>query len=570
MVEMIPENLISDEVKSEAERDLFYQFRDETTDEKFVVLHSLALPEHKVKKIGEIDFVIISRDGITCVEVKGGIVKREHGKWSFTNRYGHTNIKTESPFRQASGNMCSLNECLRKRLKKDDPIINCTYACCVMMPNCVFKDDSPEVIPEICFDQRSDISLKKIVETSMNYWKSRNIHHIIRDELDDDDIKRAAGVLRGDFCCTTILKSHLDQIDKKISTFTKEQFDIFDQISDNSRMMISGPAGSGKTILAMEFAERSFYEGKNVLYLCYNRSIAQYVKDCFAIKKIDVTVKTFHAYLEDLCGLEDKSDDSSHYFNQVLPEIFLNLKSHFEYDLLIVDEGQDLLTPININCFDKMIKSGIQNGAWAIFYDLNQNIFNENDMFEGCFSKISKYAMKFRLTKNCRNTKEIINTNINISNVTTQGTPLVEGGVDSINKTYSSSLDEFNQVVEALFDLQNRSVSASDIVLLSKYSLDNPKNCLYGQDLKCLPWPIKSSMPLWRSRKDEIRFSTIHSFKGLDAKVVFLMDVDDFKSPQARSLNYVGISRAEAMLYLFYDEKKNNEREQMLLESFKK
>ena len=47
------------------------------------------------------------------------------------------------------------------------------------------------------------------------------------------------------------------------------------------------------------------------------------------------------------------------------------------------------------------------------------------------------------------------------------------------------------------------------------------------------------------------------------------MDVDDFQSPQARQLNYVGISRAEALLYVLYDESKNAEREQMLIASFK-
>lgn len=569
MVEMIPNNLISDEVKSEAEKDLFYQFRDEKTDENFVVLHSFALPEHQKKKFGEVDFVIISRKGIVCVEVKGGIVSRRNGKWLFTNRYGHANEKNEGPFLQAQGNMSSLQKCLKKRLDDNDPIVNCTYACCVVMPSCVFEDDSPEVIQDICFDQKSEISLRNIVDASVEYWNLRNRYGFVRDELSDDDIKRAAGILRGDFCCTTILKNDLDRIGKKIATLTEEQFDVLDQISDNARVLISGPAGSGKTILAMDLAERSFYEGKDVLYLCYNKSIAQYVRDCFAEKKIDVKVKTFHAYLEDCCGKEEISDDYNRYFNQILPEKFLNQKNCFEYDLLIVDEGQDLLIPTNLKCLEKVVKHGMENGNWAIFYDVNQNIFNANASFEACFSELSRNAMKFKLTKNCRNTREIIDTNINVSNVTTQGTPLVDGGLESVNLKYSSLQDEFNQVVEILHELRGKSVPACDIVLLSKYSLDNPQNCLYGKNLDLMPWPLKTTPPLWKSRKDEIRFSTIHSFKGLDAKVVILMDVDDFQSPQARQLNYVGISRAEALLYVLYDESKNAEREQMLIASFK-
>lgn len=569
MVEMIPNNLISDEVKSEAEKDLFYRFRDEQADENFVVLHSYALPEHQSKKFGEVDFVIISRKGIVCVEVKGGIVSRRNGKWFFTNRYGHTNEKNEGPFQQAQGNMSSLQKSLKKLLDDNDPIVNCTYACCVVMLGCVFEDKSPEVIPDICFDQRSEISLTNIVDSSIEYWNSRNKYGFVRDELSDEDIKRAAGILRGDFCCTTILKNDLDRIEKKIATLTEEQFDVLDQMSDNARVLISGPAGSGKTVLAMELAERSFYMGKDVLYLCYNRSIAQYVKDCFAEKNVDVNVRTFHAYLEDCCGKEGVNENADRYFNQILPEKFLDQKNSFAYDLLIVDEGQDLLISTNLKCLDKMIKSGLQNGNWAIFYDVNQNIFNANESFETCFSKLSCNAAKFKLTKNCRNTREIIDTNVSVSNVTTQGTPLVNGGLDSVSLKYSSLQGEFDQVIEVLHELREKSVPACDIVLLSKYSLDNPKNCLNGRNLELLPWSLKTTPPLWKARKDEIRFSTIHSFKGLDAKVIILMDVDDFRSPQARLLNYVGISRAEALLYIFYDESKNAEREQMLIESFK-
>jgi superfamily I DNA/RNA helicase len=53
---------------------------------------------------------------------------------------------------------------------------------------------------------------------------------------------------------------------------------------------------------------------------------------------------------------------------------------------------------------------------------------------------------------------------------------------------------------------------------------------------------------------DAIRFSTVASFKGLEADIVLLLDVDDLESVGALSSIYVGASRAKVLLVLFLDE----------------
>ena len=73
MVQMIPD-IISKEIKSTAEKNLFAQFRNTELREKVVILHSLGVAEHVNNIFGEIDFVIISKEGFLCVEVKGGAV----------------------------------------------------------------------------------------------------------------------------------------------------------------------------------------------------------------------------------------------------------------------------------------------------------------------------------------------------------------------------------------------------------------------------------------------------------------------------------------------------------------
>lgn len=79
---------------------------------------------------------------------------------------------------------------------------------------------------------------------------------------------------------------------------------------------------------------------------------------------------------------------------------------------------------------------------------------------------------------------------------------------------------------------------------------------------------LKTSGPLWRAKKNEVRFSTISSYKGLEAKIVILIDVDRFSDEDTRLLNYVAASRACAMLYVIYDQKAEQERQGMMLSGF--
>ena len=75
---------------------------------------------------------------------------------------------------------------------------------------------------------------------------------------------------------------------------------------------------------------------------------------------------------------------------------------------------------------------------------------------------------------------------------------------------------------------------------------------------------------LWRAKKTEIRFSTISAYKGLEAKVVILIDVDGFTEHTLRMLNYVAISRASTLLYVLYDKSKESERQNMMVTSYLK
>ena len=79
---------------------------------------------------------------------------------------------------------------------------------------------------------------------------------------------------------------------------------------------------------------------------------------------------------------------------------------------------------------------------------------------------------------------------------------------------------------------------------------------------------LKTTGPLWKAKKNDVSFSTISGFKGLESKIVIMIDVDHFSDEDTRLLNYVAASRACAMLYVLYDCNAEQERQNMLLSGF--
>jgi len=570
MVRMIP-HVFSQEIKSTAEKKIFEMFRTSETEETVIIIHSLGVAEHCNNIFGEIDFVIICSEGILCVEVKGGIVERNGGLWYFTNRFGKREAKHKGPFEQAQGNMHSLRNYLQKRLGNQNPIVRSQFASCVIMPNCVFTYESIDIVPNILFDQSFQWSLSDIIRQGFTYWRKlcHTKYGFEGGRLTAQEVQQVADILRGDFRFVPSLKTIVNKTMQELCALTDEQYEILESLEDNERTLVSGMAGTGKTILAAEQCRRAFWAGKKVLYVCFNYNIAQYIKNRFAQESVNVDVSTLHALMMKTSGVQWSPDNSREFYLQELPELFLSSGNiAVKYDLVIVDEGQDLLNNIYLKCLDSLFEGGLKVGCWSIFFDPNQNLFNPQSEFEILLPELRKYAANYRLSVNCRNTKQIANANTLATNIP-QVNRVKASGPDVEFIKYSTLENELSLVQENLLKVKSEGINSGDIILLSVYTFDNYCCCLSRGRLSPSVGTLKTDSFLWRAKKNELRFSTISAFKGLESKVVFLLDVDAFSDNQRRLLNYVAISRACASLYVFYDASAEEERQQMLLDGYK-
>lgn len=577
MSKMIP-STIDPEVKSNAERKIFDWF-SRLEWKNSVVLHSLGLANHSKNIFGEIDFVFISNQGILCIEVKGGRVGRQDGQWTFTNRFNQVAYKHKGPFEQAQENMHSLRNHLIRRLKRGDRIIKCQYASAVMTPDSVFNIKGPEVNEEILFDgDLKEKDLKSFLENAYKYWRNTCIekHGFEGELLSNNDIERVVNLLRGDFQLAIPLSTIISRTEESLLALTDEQFLIMQGFSTNKRMLITGPAGTGKTVLAVEECIRAWSEGNKVLYLCYNRLNASNVRKILKHRQIDnIEVQTLHSLMLNYLGLQstDALESENSFFKMTLPELFLEKcegegeKEKIQYDKIVIDEGQDLMKTDYYMCINELIKDGFSQGRWTIYFDPNQNIFGAYEELEDIWRELLKDSSSYELSINCRNTRQIAVANQLITNIGQAKIMKAEG----LNVEYfqtSSSKNALKSVLKSLRNLRAQGVSLKDIVLLSPYLPTNEKSCLYNSTIPYDIGTLSINSALENSIDNTIRFYTIHSFKGLESRVVLLLDVDDFEDEERRLLNYVGVSRARILLYVFYDEAAEIQRQNMLLKSY--
>ena len=175
--------------------------------------------------------------------------------------------------------------------------------------------------------------------------------------------------------------------------------------------------------------------------------------------------------------------------------------------------------------------------------------------------------MSWKLHTNCRNTRQIANANILMTNIPNQGKPTVSGPQVEYD-SYSGKEDERQKINAIIRKIKDSGAIGSDFVILSRYTLANPLNGLSLTDLDKDLGTLKTIGPLWKAKKNDVRFSTISGFKGLESKIVIMIDVDHFSDEDTRLLNYVAASRACAMLYVLYDCNAEQERQNMILSGF--
>lgn len=545
------------ESASRAEKKIFEALK--TLDFDCTVFHSVGMAKHKNKVYGELDFIVISQKGVLCLEVKGGAIACENNEWLYTNQLGETNVKSESPFQQAVGNMLSLRDHVRKALPNPSPLYHTQFACAVAFPDTVFKQKLIDFPSQLIRDERGG-DLSQFLRDAYGYWSDKSLEKVgIRGtSLSHVEIDTIAALIRPNFSGSLKLTTIIDDTEKSIFAFTDEQVEIFTAQLENPRMLVTGGAGTGKTILASELAKKAAAEKKRVLFLTYNKNIASKISvDLRSDPNSDfIHVAYFHNLLESISGsLPDDDQGTTVYYETTLPERFLAaVRADSDllkpYDVLVVDEGQDLLRLTYCECFDALLQGGLENGKWYIFLDEHQNLYNLQDLKDGKEFLETLRPAYHHLITNCRNTPQIADYSHKMTRIKKARTMKMDGpSVKTI--VYKDASDLRNKIREQLKQFHSQGIPYGDITILTSHRYENsPLSELDAFESVCALQKINENN-VAHLLLDAVHHCTVHRFKGLDSKVVFYIDPPSGKESKDRFINYTAISRARSVLVVF-------------------
>jgi superfamily I DNA/RNA helicase len=551
---MIPD-VYDKNLRSRGEKEVFELFRNAPGTDDWVVLHSLGISRHVKRMYGEIDFVVLAPNlGIFCLEVKAGGVKRENGLWIFTNLQGKSFQKTVGPFEQARDGMFSLMKAVEGRFGKYDRLGNLLFGYGVMFTDIEFRENGPDMEQWQVYDLRSKNRpvteyIKRLHENTKKRLEQKGLSIILPNKR---DIDKLVSFLRNDFDIIVPMWHREQMAENEIIRLTEEQYACLDGMQFNRRVLFEGGAGTGKTMLAVESARRSELKNQRVLFLCYNNLLADRLRKSLSDQRM-VTVSTFHGFLRTICKRDHLNEKHPDFYTRILPEkAFENIVEYGlePYDKLILDEGQDLIRENYLDVLDLLIKGGLKEGEWQIFCDLKyQSIYSDQSREEmlKLLANRAQFA-SFRLTKNCRNSRYIAEHALILSRADRDAYRVSEvEGLPVDYYFFDDESDMCNKVMNVWKKLKDGGISPDSLTILSTRRWENSAlSKVSGSGLKIHDLTSRNS-----KSDGSVGFSTIHSYKGLENKYIFIVDLDDLESDRIRELLYVGMTRAKLGLFLF-------------------
>lgn len=561
MSTMLPDHIDQTDPRRNGERMVFGWFSQPNVPG--TTFYSIEQKTHKKKLISEVDFLYVCDRGFLCVEVKGGqAIFREDRTWYSTNYWGEDN-EINNPFQQAIGCQNALKRYFEQTYGKYSNQANCLIGYAVIFPECIFTGSGNDLVTEVVFDGKWNVEdFPRYLNKVFDYWEEQEKikHSTVPVKLSTQQTRQAIDLLRGDFHVIPSMKLELQSAEQKMIELTEDQYDLMFDLEDNKHAVIFGAAGTGKSVLALEYARRCAAKGKSVLYLCYNRNMMLFAKNSLSESVSSIDVSTYH-------GLLSKNIKDNSFITSTVPDVsksFLQagVTPEQKYDVVVIDEGQDLMYTEVLDTLNLFIEKGLKHGRWAIFLDPNQNIFNPSEEYDFAWeylqAEMTPYTKTLRY--NCRNTEQIARRTAELSWVPPAKYLKIQG-TRVITKTFDGKQDFIKIFKQELTSLLASGVLAKDIVILSR---NKKQNSLMADIDSLCGLQLRECNTIVESRSTGLNFFTVQSFKGLESKIVFFVDIPGFESVYNRMLNYVGMSRAMLQLYIFFDKSVRDEYEEVL------
>ncbi|MEY4483327.1 MAG: hypothetical protein RL693_779 [Verrucomicrobiota bacterium] len=533
------------------ERDVFNMLAAGPDD--WVALHSLDLAPWNRGLRTEIDFVVIAPDtGILCIEIKS------HENIAFADdRWYPPEIK-RSPFKQASDGRHTLYRRLRELAPqfKNVPVIHC----------CVF--------PRALFDLPPNLSIQPWelmdIRTFRSFGSGESFCMDLRTRMQrsiqaDGNLSTLAIRLSQSqieeivTCCVPVQKRRPDAREEIVrreeqagKILREQQKPVLQLAALNDQLIVSGGAGTGKTLIAIEVARRAAEKGRRVALLCFNQLVGEWMREHtsrLTPPMPNLIVGRAIQVMAEMTGVEIPDRPSRDFWEIELPRLLEerltdpDLKAVASFDYLVLDEAQDILArPRLWQCLTQFLAGSIERCAFALFGDFDNQVLSERSVMDETLVALDAASRpsRWRLSENCRNYRIVGDTAVRLGGFgkdVYSGYMRAGGGLKNYDIAfYEHERAQLDQVGRWLKDFKSQGYKPSEITILSFRSVDTSA----AARLKHEGFKLR---PAWQVG-DFTGYTSVHAFKGMENKVVILTDLVLGDSDFHRHLFYTGMTRA--------------------------
>jgi DNA helicase IV len=339
---------------------------------------------------------------------------------------------------------------------------------------------------------------------------------------------------------------------------SKEQ-DRINDLAMDGRFLVTGPPGTGKTVMALYRASMLKKKGRKAKLLMYSRLLSQYTSSAIDELDLDGTVDTFHKWFSSFFWSQ---------YHQVAPSL-----APYQFDFgaalktiaerppaygsiadLIIDEGQDI--PKEFYVVARHMAANL-----VVFADENQRIMEANSTIHDIVTYAGLPAPHL-LTRNYRNTREIAQLAAAFYTGLSTGIPELpeRRGVRPVMRAFTSITQAVDSI--RIFERTNSDLQIG-VFTQHKKTLNRIWGLLDGKTKN----PVQRYVGGQGSKAEPLRFEepgitlvNYASAKGLEFDAVFLPELQDVSGDptgtDVRMRMYVLLSRARELLVLSYSGRK--------------